>query len=119
MFAVHAGHQFRGVFQANKGRGSRVVDTDTLQGVTPDAKQKIHFVIVDSIGVCEQDKNADATRVAMPEGWHWKRRTVQCPGERYYCDMRRLSDGAASVCDASWTHGAHRKNATKGLEMSV
>ena len=45
-------------FEQMKGRGSRVVDADTLLGVTPDAKQKTHFVIVDAIGVCERDKTA-------------------------------------------------------------
>jgi type I restriction enzyme R subunit len=29
---------------------------DDLQSVTPDAKAKDHFVIVDAVGVCEQDK---------------------------------------------------------------
>jgi len=45
-----------GYFEQMKGRGVRVVDTDTLQSVTPDAKHKTHFVIVDAVGVCEQDK---------------------------------------------------------------
>ena len=45
-------------FEQMKGRGSRVVDSDTLQGVTPDARQKTHFVIVDAVGVCERDKTA-------------------------------------------------------------
>ena len=39
-----------------KGRGCRVIKPDDLQGVTPDAKQKTHFVIVDAVGVCERDK---------------------------------------------------------------
>ena len=43
-------------FEQMKGRGSRVVDADTLLGVTPDAKQTTHFVIVDAVGVCERDK---------------------------------------------------------------
>lgn len=44
-------------FEQMKGRGCRIVDTDTLQGVTPDAKHKTHFVIVDAVGVCESDKS--------------------------------------------------------------
>ena len=39
-----------------KGRGCRVIKSDDLQGVTPDARQKTHFVIVDAVGVCERDK---------------------------------------------------------------
>lgn len=45
-----------GYFEQMKGRGVRVVDSDTLRSVTPDAKQKTHFVIVDAVGVCQQDK---------------------------------------------------------------
>lgn len=39
-----------------KGRGCRIIKSDDLQSVTPDAKQKTHFVIVDAVGVCETDK---------------------------------------------------------------
>ena len=45
-----------GYFEQMKGRGVRVIDRDDLQGVTPDAKDKTHFVIVDAVGVCERDK---------------------------------------------------------------
>lgn len=45
-------------FEQMKGRGCRVVDPDVLQSVTPDAKHKTHFVIVDAVGVCESDKSA-------------------------------------------------------------
>lgn len=47
-----------GYFEQMKGRGCRVVDTDVLQSVTPDAKHKTHFVIVDAVGVCEDEKSA-------------------------------------------------------------
>lgn len=43
-------------FEQMKGRGSRIISTDDLQSVTPDAKHKTHFVIVDAVGVCETDK---------------------------------------------------------------
>ena len=39
-----------------KGRGVRVIKPDDLKAVTPDATTKEHFVIVDAVGVCEQDK---------------------------------------------------------------
>ncbi len=45
-----------GYFDQMKGRGVRVVDPDKLQSVTPNARHKTHFVIVDAVGVCEQDK---------------------------------------------------------------
>ena len=40
-------------FDQMKGRGTRIISTDDLQGVTSDAKTKDHFVIVDAVGVCE------------------------------------------------------------------
>ena len=43
-------------FEQMKGRGVRVIDRDDLRGVTPDAENKTHFVIVDAVGVCERDK---------------------------------------------------------------
>jgi type I restriction enzyme R subunit len=39
-----------------KGRGVRVINDDDLKAVTPDARAKDHFIIVDAVGVCEQDK---------------------------------------------------------------
>jgi len=46
----------RGFFEQMKGRGVRVIKPDDLTAVTPDAKAKDHFVIIDAVGVCEQDK---------------------------------------------------------------
>jgi type I restriction enzyme R subunit len=46
----------RTFFEQMKGRGVRVIKPDDLKAVTPDAKTKDHFVIVDTVGVCEQDK---------------------------------------------------------------
>ncbi|MEX2163177.1 MAG: type I restriction-modification enzyme R subunit C-terminal domain-containing protein [Sulfuricaulis sp.] len=46
----------RAFFEQMKGRGVRVMKADDLQSVTPDAKAKDHFVIIDAVGVCEQDK---------------------------------------------------------------
>jgi type I restriction enzyme R subunit len=45
-----------GYFEQMKGRGCRVIDPNVLKSVTPDAKQKTHFVIVDAVGVCEDEK---------------------------------------------------------------
>jgi type I restriction enzyme, R subunit len=44
-------------FEQMKGRGCRVIDPDKLHSVTPDARQKTHFVIVDAVGVCESEKS--------------------------------------------------------------
>lgn len=43
-------------FEQMKGRGTRTILPDDFQGVTPDARAKTHFVIVDAVGVCESDK---------------------------------------------------------------
>ena len=40
-------------FDQMKGRGTRVINGDDLRAVSPDAKSKTHFVIVDAVGVCE------------------------------------------------------------------
>jgi type I restriction enzyme R subunit len=46
----------RTFFEQMKGRGVRIIQPDDLKAVTPDAATKDHFVIVDAVGVCEQDK---------------------------------------------------------------
>jgi type I restriction enzyme, R subunit len=44
----------RVLFEQMKGRGVRVINADELRAVTPDARAKTHFLIVDCVGVCEQ-----------------------------------------------------------------
>ncbi len=44
-------------FEQMKGRGSRVIDANSLKSVTPDAACKTRFVNVDAVGLCKQDKN--------------------------------------------------------------
>lgn len=46
----------RGFFDQMKGRGVRIINTEDLKAVTPDAPYKDHFVIIDAIGVCEATK---------------------------------------------------------------
>ena len=43
-------------FEQMKGRGTRTISPTELQSVTPDATYKTHFVIIDAVGVCENDK---------------------------------------------------------------
>src|SRR3989475_1207516 len=43
----------RTFFEQMKGRGARVIDETELRGVTPDARAKTRFVIVDAVGVTE------------------------------------------------------------------
>jgi type I restriction enzyme R subunit len=46
----------RNFFEQMKGRGVRIINPDDLKAVTPDALAKDHFVIVDAVGVCEEEK---------------------------------------------------------------
>lgn len=45
----------RNFFEQMKGRGVRIINDDDLRIVTPDAKAKDHFVLVDAVGVTETD----------------------------------------------------------------
>ncbi|MGA2237076.1 MAG: type I restriction-modification enzyme R subunit C-terminal domain-containing protein [Terriglobales bacterium] len=45
----------RGFFEQMKGRGTRIVAPDDLQAVTPDARVKTHFIIVDAVGLAEEE----------------------------------------------------------------
>ena len=56
----------RAFFEQMKGRGVRVIAPDDLQSVTPDARAKDHFVIVDAVGVCEQDKTDSRPMESKP-----------------------------------------------------
>ncbi len=57
----------RNLFEQMKGRGVRVIDPNELQGVTPDALHKTRFLIVDCVGVCEQEL-ADTTSLDRQPG---------------------------------------------------
>jgi type I restriction enzyme R subunit len=50
MRTVHS----RVLFEQMKGRGVRVINPDELRAVTPDARAKTHFLIVDCVGVTEK-----------------------------------------------------------------
>ncbi len=45
----------RNFFEQMKGRGVRVINPTDLRGVTPDAPAKTRFVLVDCVGVTEQE----------------------------------------------------------------
>lgn len=45
----------RNLFEQMKGRGVRVISDTDFQAVTPDGRSKERFVIVDCVGVCEQE----------------------------------------------------------------
>ena len=45
----------RAFFEQMKGRGTRVITPDDLKAVTPDAESKTHFIIVDAVGLSEEE----------------------------------------------------------------
>ena len=45
-----------GFFEQMKGRGVRVISPDRLRAVTPSARVKDRFIVVDAVGVCERDR---------------------------------------------------------------
>lgn len=53
-------------FEQMKGRGVRVISPDKLRTVTPSAKVKERFIVVDAVGVCEQDKTDSQTLNRKP-----------------------------------------------------
>lgn len=55
-----------GFFEQMKGRGVRVISPDKLKVVSPSAKTKDRFIIVDAVGVCEQDKTDSQTLNRQP-----------------------------------------------------
>lgn len=55
-----------GFFEQMKGRGVRIISPDKLKVVTPSARTKERFVIVDAVGVCEQDKTDSHTLNRKP-----------------------------------------------------
>jgi type I restriction enzyme, R subunit len=55
-----------GFFEQMKGRGVRVISPDKLKTVTPSARSKERFIIVDAVGVCEHDKTESCTLNRKP-----------------------------------------------------
>ena len=46
-----------GYYEQMKGRGVRTIKDNALQSVTPDAKTKTRFILIDAVGVTEGKKN--------------------------------------------------------------
>ncbi|MGH9385737.1 MAG: restriction endonuclease subunit R, partial [Vicinamibacterales bacterium] len=55
-----------GFFEQMKGRGVRVISPDKLRTVTPSARVKDRFIVVDAVGVCEHDKTDSHTLNRKP-----------------------------------------------------
>jgi type I restriction enzyme R subunit len=94
-----------GFFEQMKGRGVRVISPDKLRVVTPSARSKDRFIIVDAVGVCENDKTECCTLNRQPsKPLAQLLEYVAQGGHRSGCahDARRPSGaGAARVCARS------------------
>ncbi len=55
-----------GFFEQMKGRGVRVISPHKLRVVSPSARVKDRFIIVDAVGVCERDKTDSHTLNRQP-----------------------------------------------------
>ena len=55
-----------GFFEQMKGRGVRIISPDKLRVVTPSARVKDRFIIVDAVGVCERDFTDSRTLNRQP-----------------------------------------------------
>ena len=55
-----------GFFEQMKGRGVRVISPDKLRTVTPSARVKDRFIVVDAVGVVEQDKTDSCSLERQP-----------------------------------------------------
>jgi type I restriction enzyme, R subunit len=57
----------RSFFEQMKGRGVRVISDTDFQSVTPDAKTKTRFVLVDAVAVCGRAPRAHSRALAGNE----------------------------------------------------
>ncbi|CAL2085484.1 Type I site-specific deoxyribonuclease [Tenacibaculum sp. 190524A02b] len=53
-------------FEQMKGRGTRTIDSDSLQKVTKEAKNKTHFIIVDAVGATKSKKTTSRSLERKP-----------------------------------------------------
>ena len=77
MSDVHARRAPSNYFEQMKGRGTRTISEDDLRKVTPSARAKTHYVIVDAVGVMKTVKTAsrplDTKPGSVPQTspWAW------------------------------------------------
>jgi len=62
----------RSFFEQMKGRGTRTIEPNELQGVTPDARVKTCFVIVDAVGLAEEEMS-DTRPLERKRAWSFEK----------------------------------------------
>lgn len=79
-------------YEQMKGRGTRVIDADSLQKVTPDAVAKTRFVLVDAVGVTETDKTESKSLESKPNVSTAKLMEQIARGDRHSDSLRSLGN---------------------------
>ena len=81
-----------GYYEQMKGRGTRVVSVDELRKVTPDAKTKTRFVLIDCVGVTETDKTESKSLESKPSVATNKLMLQIAKGDRHSDSLRSLGN---------------------------
>lgn len=81
-----------GYYEQMKGRGTRVVSVDELRKVTPDAKTKTRFVLIDCVGVTETDKTESKSLESKPSVATEKLMLQIAKGDRHSESLRSLGN---------------------------
>ena len=81
-----------GYYEQMKGRGTRVVSVDELRKVTPDAKTKTRFVLIDCVGVTETDKTESKSLESKPSVATEKLMLQIAKGDRHSDSLRSLGN---------------------------
>ena len=79
-------------YEQMKGRGTRVLSEDELRKVTPDAKTKTRFVLVDCVGVTETDKTESKSLESKPSVSTEKLMLQIAKGDRHSDSLRSLGN---------------------------
>jgi type I restriction enzyme R subunit len=79
-------------YEQMKGRGTRVIGEDELRKVTPDARGKTRFVLIDCVGVTETDKTESRSLESKPGIATAKLMAQVARGDRHSDTLRSLGN---------------------------
>jgi len=79
-------------YEQMKGRGTRIISQDEFRKVTPDAKGKARFVLIDCVGVTESDKTESKSLESKPSVSTAKLMEQIARGDRHSDSLRSLGN---------------------------
>ena len=79
-------------YEQMKGRGTRIISQDEFRKVTPDAKGKARFVLIDCVGVTESDKTESKSLESKPSVSTEKLMEQIARGDRHSDSLRSLGN---------------------------